>query len=110
MNKINTGKLPDKNATDHLKEILSWPFEFNPINKKHFSSLGMKGGSTAFVITEVLYATDNAGNNMAMAIFFNDLADWERIIINWNLNKFERNILLNEKFRSQVVKKLSPPE
>ena len=110
MHKINTGRLPDKNAADHLKEILAWPFDFNPINKKHFTSLGMKGGSTAFVVTETLFASDKSGTNTALAIFFNDLADWERIIINWNLNKFERNILLNEKFRIDVVKKLSIPK
>lgn len=107
MNKINTGKLSDINTAKHLKEILSWPMEFNPVNKNHFTSLGMKSGSTAFVVTETLFATDKSGSTAALAIFFNDLADWEKVLIDWNLNKFELKILFDEKFRNSVKDKLS---
>jgi len=103
MNTINTAEPFDKNAFHHVKEILSWP----PINKEIFSSFGIKGGSTAFVLTEALYATDASGNKMAMAIFFNALKDWERIILEWNLTRFELKVLLDEKFRNVVIEKLT---
>jgi len=103
MNAVNTGKLFDKKAGLHVREILEWP----PINKSLFTSFGIKGGSTAFIVTEALYATDASGNSMALAIFFNDLKDWERIIIDWTLSKFEIKFILNEKFRNKVRKELS---
>ena len=99
MNKINTETLGDKKVSQYLKEILGWPLE-NSLNQKHFTSFGIKGGSTAFVITEALYATDAAGTNTALAVFFNDLKDWEKIIIDWNLSKFELKVLFDEKFRN----------
>ena len=46
---------------------------------------------------------------MAMAIFFNELKDWEKIILEWNLSKFELKVLLDEKFRNAVKEKLSGP-
>ena len=106
MNKINTGKLNEKNADSHLREILGWPLN-SAVNQKHFTSFGIKGGSTAFIVTETFYTTDSSGNNMALAVFFNDLKDWEKIIIDWNLSKFELKILLDDKFRNSVSDKLS---
>ena len=101
MNKINSGTLTDLIASHHLKEILGWPLQTG-VNQKNFSSFGIKGGSTAFIITEALFVTDVIGNKTALAIFFNDLKDWEKIIIDWNLTKFELRILLDEKFRKTV--------
>lgn len=105
MNKINTETLTDKNVSQHLKEILGWPLE-NVRNKKHSTSFGIKGGSTAFIVTEALYATDASGNNSALAVFFNDLKDWEKVIIDWNLSRFELKIMFDEKFRNTIKEKL----
>ena len=66
-----------------------------------------EGGSTTFIVTEALYETDASGNNTALAIFFNDLKDWEKVIIDWNLTKFELKILFDEKFRAAMRDKLS---
>ena len=105
MNKINTETLADKKVSQHLKEILGWPLE-NSQNQKHSASFGIKGGSTAFIVTEALYATDASGNTSALAVFFNDLKDWEKVIIDFNLTKFELKVLLDEKFRNAVKEKL----
>lgn len=106
MNKINTGNLNDKNAGSHLKEILGWPLD-PAVDQQHFTSFGIKGGSTAFIVTEALYLTDGSGNHSALAVFFNELKDWEKIIIDWNLSKFELKILLDDKFRNSLRDKLS---
>ena len=103
MNKINTDKLADNKISHHAKEILGWP----PINKDILSSFGIKGGTTAFVLTEALYASDAFGNSTAAALFFNDLKDWEKIIIGWNLSRFELKVLFDEKFRNVVCEKIS---
>ena len=105
LNRINKETLPDKDVSHHLKKILGWPLQYS-VNQKHFTSFGIKGGSTAFIITEAFYATDAGGNNSALAVFFNDLKDSERIIIEWNLSKFELKVLLDEKFRNLVREKL----
>ncbi len=94
-----------KNAISK-EEVVDFALE-KSLNQKHFTSFGIKGGSTAFIVTEALYVTDAAGNNTALAVFFNDLKDWERIIIDWNLSKFERSVLFDEKFRNMVTEKLS---
>ena len=106
MNKINTETLTDKNVSQHLKAILGWPLATSA-NQKHSASFGIKGGSTAFIVTEALYATDASGNHSALAVFFNDLKDWEKVIIDWNLSRFELKVLLDEKFRNTVREKLT---
>ena len=105
MNKINSDTLTDQKVSHLLKQILGWPMN-TAANQKHLTSFGIKGGSTAFIVTEALYATDAPGNKTALAVFFNDLKDWEKIFIDWNLTKFELKILLDEKFRNNVKEKL----
>src|SRR5699024_3567850 len=36
-------------ATELLRDILEWPMKYNENNKKYYTHVGMKGGSTAFV-------------------------------------------------------------
>ena len=46
----------------------------NPKNEEKIEHIGMKGGSTAFVLTKALYSTDNKGNKTELAYFFNNLS------------------------------------
>jgi len=74
----------------------------NPANRKWLEHSGMKGGSTAFVLTKALYATDKKGNKTELAYFFDDLAILENTRLQGSMNEFELKILTNEEFRDNV--------
>ena len=57
-------------------------------------------------ITGFIKENPNRSSNTALAVFFNDLKDWEKIIIDWNLSRFELKVLLDEKFKNAVKEKL----
>jgi D-alanyl-D-alanine carboxypeptidase len=65
---------------------------------------GAKGGSTAFVLTKALYATDKKGDKTEMAYFFNDLSIIENTRLQMSMNEFEVKILSNNDFREKVEK------
>lgn len=78
----------------------------NPANREWLEHSGMKGGSTAFVLTKALYATDKNGNRTEMAYFLNDLSIIEMKSLQMSMNGFELNVLKNKEFRDKVKKKL----
>ena len=77
MQKVNSRKYFDEKTQQNIEKLLEWPLEYNPANTKSFEHLGQKGGSTAFVLTQSMYATLKNGKKMEMAIFFNDLTNDE---------------------------------
>lgn len=84
-----------------LSEIMESPME-NPVNQAVYKHLGMKGGSTPFVLTKTLYATYKDGTKIEMAYFFNDLTDDENTRLGRWMNEFELQVLTNEEFRKKV--------
>lgn len=85
----------------YLNEVMEFLLE-NPANKKWLEHSGMKGGSTSFVLTKALYATDKKGNKTEMAYFFNDLGILENTRLQMSMNEFELKMLTNEEFRNKV--------
>ncbi|NID08600.1 serine hydrolase [Fibrella aestuarina] len=69
-----------------LDSIMEWPFVANPGNKDVYKHLGMKGGSTAFVLTNAFYAETTKGNRVAAAVFFNNLTAAEFSLLSKELN------------------------
>jgi D-alanyl-D-alanine carboxypeptidase len=57
----------------HLDPIMEWIFVAAPKNRGVYTHLGMKGGSTAFVLTESLYANLPNGDRVALAYFIHGL-------------------------------------
>lgn len=92
MKKINSRAYFSKNSQNYLDEIMEYVME-NPANKEWLEHSGMKGGSTAFVLTKALYATDKKGNKTEMAYFFNDLTILEMARIQLSMNEFELQVL-----------------
>ncbi|RWR08963.1 hypothetical protein [Siminovitchia fortis] len=64
------------------------------------------GGSTAFVLTNAMYAEDKKGNRTEFAFFANDLGMIEQMQLTRKLNSFQLKILTDPSFRSKVKKKL----
>ncbi|MCJ7842041.1 hypothetical protein MUB24_14245 [Lederbergia sp. NSJ-179] len=78
-----------------------------PSNQEWLAHAGQKGGSTAFVLTMSMYATDKEGNQTELAFFANDLSTIEQAKLSKNINAFQLKFLTDEKFREQVKKELS---
>ena len=50
-------------------------------NQQRFAHLGAKGGSTAFILNDAMYAEDHNGNQIEMVIFTDDLSLWQGMLI-----------------------------
>jgi len=86
MQKINSRTYFPTAVQTVLDSIMEWPFVANPGNKDVYKHLGMKGGSTAFVLTNAFYAETTKGNRVAAAVFFNNLTDAEFKLLSSELN------------------------
>ncbi len=106
MHKINSRTYFSKETHAYLDEIMEFPLD-DPTNGQWFNHLGMKGGSTAFVLTKALYATDKENNTTELSYFINDLNFIESKRLQMSMNEFESGILTNEEFREQLKNELS---
>jgi D-alanyl-D-alanine carboxypeptidase len=98
---LNTRKFMDANAYGILAEVLETVME-NPVNRQWLKHSGSKGGSTAWVLTQALYATTKKDIRIELAYFFNDLSPQENERLQGWMNDFELAILTNEGFRKRV--------
>jgi D-alanyl-D-alanine carboxypeptidase len=78
----------------------------NPANKIWLKHAGMKGGSTAWVLTKALYATTQKGERIEMAYFFNNLTINENDQLQGWMNNFELNVLSKAEFRKKIAEAL----
>jgi len=103
---ISNDELPKK-AAETARELLEWPMEINEGNHKRFVHLGAKGGSTAFILNDALYAESHNGDKIEMVILTDDLSLWKGLLIRNNMNSFESKLLGSEEYRLKVQKELS---
>ena len=101
-NVLNNRRYFDVATYDILAKVLESVME-NPSNKKWLKHAGMKGGSTAWVLTKVLYATTGEGKKIEMAYFFNNLVPAENEKIQKWMNAFELKILSDGSFRTKAA-------
>jgi D-alanyl-D-alanine carboxypeptidase len=99
---LNNRKFLDKKSYSILAQVLEFIME-NPANKQLYRHAGFKNGSTAFVLTEALYATTQTGERIETAYFFNDLTSTENEKLQAWLNDFRIALTLNEAFRKKVT-------
>lgn len=88
MQKINSRTYFSPAVQTVLDSIMEWPFVVNPGNKNVYRHLGMKGGSTAFVLTNAFYAETTKGSRVSAAVFFNNLTQTESATLMSQLNDF----------------------
>ena len=93
-------------VTEVLRDLLEWPMEFNEGNQDRFAHLGMKGGSTAFILTQALYAETLEGDKTEIVLLTDDLSSWEVILMQRNLNSFVSKLIGDEDFRHNVQQQL----
>lgn len=105
MKKINSRNYFDSITQKYLEEVMEYDSE-NQKNEKKVEHFGVKGGSTAFVLTKALYLTDKNGNKTELAYFFNNLSPLEAIKLQKSMNKFELKLLISKEFRETIAANL----
>jgi len=103
---ISNDELPTT-ANETVRDLLEWPMIVNEDNHKRFSHLGAKGGSTAFILNDAMYAEDHNGERIEMVLLTDDLNIWQQTLISHNLNSFESKLLGSEAYRLHVQRELS---
>jgi D-alanyl-D-alanine carboxypeptidase len=102
---LNNRAFFDDDTYSVLSGVLESLME-NPANKTWLKHAGMKGGSTAWVLTKALYATSKKGVRLEMAYFFNNLTINENDQLQGWMNSFELNVLSKEEFRKKIAEAL----
>ncbi|KGR82164.1 serine hydrolase [Lysinibacillus odysseyi] len=83
----------------------------NPQNQSWLRHAGQKGGSTKFVLTKAMYATDKQENQTEIVLLLNELSFFEQIILSRNLNAFQLKVLSDPAFIKKMKKTIEnrPP-
>ena len=100
-NILNSRQFLNDSAFKTISEIMEFPME-NEAYRKVYKQMGLKGGSTAFVLTHVLYLITQANIKIEMAIFFNNLTPDEQQKLQRWLDPFEASIIYDAGFRKKL--------
>lgn len=98
---LNKREVLDEGAFFTLAEVLEFPMESKAFQSV-FKHYGVKGGSTGFVLTHVIYLTLKDGTRMELAIFFNNLTPEEEQKLEQWLDPFEAQVMFNAAFRNRL--------
>jgi D-alanyl-D-alanine carboxypeptidase len=105
MKKLNDKSYFKAKVYEYLDPVMEQVME-NPANQAWLRHSGTKGGSTAFVLTKALYATDKEGNTTEMALFFNEVGFLDMMQLLGGLNMFELQLLSDRLFRKRTEEAL----
>lgn len=106
LSKLNSKTYFDERIHHYLDPVMEQLMQ-HPKNRESFVHAGRKGGSTAFVLTNAIYATDHDGNTTELAFFANQLSRYEQRKLAENMNLFQLNILKDSRFREKVREELA---
>ncbi len=98
---LNNRKYFDENTYGILSEVMESVME-NPANQKWLKHAGMKGGSTAWVLTKAVYATLKDDTKLELVYFFNELTESENAQLQKWMNAFELRVLSDPGFREKI--------
>lgn len=106
MEKLNNKDYYSEQAHSYLDPVMEQIMN-NPVYQNIAEHAGFKGGSTAFVFTLAMYATDNEENQMEMAFFSNNLNSEEFELLSEHISNFQLKLLTEEAFRDEVQEQLN---
>ncbi|HLR15219.1 MAG TPA: serine hydrolase [Bacillota bacterium] len=106
MKMINQEDAFSKDVQDTIRDVLEWPMDV-PGNEERFVHFGAKGGSTAFVLNQAMYAEDHDGNTFELVLFTDDLSLWQSFKLNRNHNEFIKKMFDEPEYWKDVKKALS---
>lgn len=106
MEKLNKKTFFDQQVHRCLDPVMEQLMK-NPDHQKWLCHAGQKGGSTAFVLTMAMYATDKQNNQTELAFFADGLTPLEQAKLSRNINGFQLKLLTDPAFRTYVKKELA---
>ncbi|KYG25606.1 D-alanyl-D-alanine carboxypeptidase [Alkalihalobacillus trypoxylicola] len=106
MDNLNSKTYFDDDIYKYLEPVMEQLMS-HPTNREWLMHAGEKGGSTAFILTTAMYATDKEGNQTEMAFFTNDLTSLEQTKLSRNLNGFKLKFLKDTEFRNRMTNELA---
>jgi len=105
---LNRRENLNKAEQNTLAYLLEYLME-SPGNQANFRHAGMKGGSSGFLLTKCLYATEHDGQQIELVYFLNNLQPLEVAALRQGMNAFELAVLTDKAVREQLVE-LFPPD
>ncbi|MEZ4686642.1 MAG: serine hydrolase [Bacteroidia bacterium] len=102
MQKLNSKSYLSKEVHRYLDEVMEGIMNSRG-NRELFRHAGTKGGSTTFVLTKAVYATDKDGNTTELTYFLDGLTNMENTKLQMSINVFELAVLTDEDFRGKVA-------
>lgn len=101
MAKLNSKTHFSQEVHTHLDPITEQLMQ-NPQNQSWLQHAGKKGGSTMFVLTAAMYATDKQENRTEIVLLTNELSILEQIKLSRNLNTFQLQVLRDPGFLEEI--------
>lgn len=93
MQKIQSRAYFDSTTQATLETLMEWPMEAFDSNREKYQRLGAKGGSTAYVLTYALYATDKDNNQTQLVFLFDGLDIVESTLLQAQLSLFQQTVI-----------------
>ncbi|MGW8960016.1 serine hydrolase [Paenibacillus sp. NPDC055715] len=105
MSRLNSRQGFTKAEQKLLSEVMEQLMD-HPANQEWLKHSGQKGGSTAYVLTLAMYATDKEGHSTEMAVFFKDLDPFTNASLQSMMNEFKKRLLRDEPFRKEINQRI----
>ncbi|WP_149096217.1 serine hydrolase [Paenibacillus terrae] len=105
MSKLNNRQGFTKAEQKLLSEVMEQLMD-HPENQEWLQHSGQKGGSTEYVLTLAMYATDKEGHSTEMAVFFKDLDPFTNASLQNMMNEFKERLLRDESFRKEINQRI----
>lgn len=105
LHRMNENELFSQDENHYIRELLEWPMKISG-NEERFVHFGGKGGSTAFVLNQAMYAEDHDGNTYEIILFTDNLSLWQGFQIGKNHNEFLRKMFDEPEYWKEVQEKL----
>jgi D-alanyl-D-alanine carboxypeptidase len=106
MSKLNRRQGFTKVEQKLLSEVMEKPLMVLPENQQFLKHTGQKGGSTAYVLTLTMYATDKEGHLTELAVFFNDLDPNTNASLPEMINDFKKRLLHDKSFTKEINQRI----
>ncbi|QQK77446.1 serine hydrolase [Salicibibacter cibarius] len=100
---IHTDEWSNEGATAILMDIL----EAGTADIEGIESFGQKGGSTAFVLNQAMYATTEDGNVMELVVLNDDLSWWQSFKLGRNMSIFIEQFFEDKTFREEILEAIA---
>lgn len=105
LSKINGRNYFSPQVQNYLDQLMEGPME-SAGNQELFQHLGLKGGSTNYILNTALYAIDKKDDSTEIVLFINNIEQKDYEKLQGNMNEFLYGILTNSETRNKLVEEI----